>query len=54
VKSSHLLLIVASLVVLAAVTYMFTAAESPEDYQEKIETSGSANSNTSDSMLNLP
>ncbi len=37
-KSSHLLLIVASLVVLAAVAYMFTAAESPEDYQEKIET----------------
>lgn len=36
-KSSHLLLIVASLVVLAAVAYMFTAAESPEDYQEKIE-----------------
>ncbi len=37
-KSSHFLLIVASLVVLAAVAYMFTAAESPEDYQEKIET----------------
>ena len=37
-KSSQLLLIVASLVVLAAVAYMFTAAESPEDYQEKIET----------------
>ena len=37
-KSSHLLLILASLVVLAAVAYMFTAAESPEDYQEKIET----------------
>jgi len=38
VKSSHLLLILASLVVLAAVAYMFTAAESPEDYQQKIET----------------
>lgn len=37
-KSSQLLLIVASLVVLAAVAYMFTAAESPEDYKEKIET----------------
>ena len=37
-KSSHLILIVASLVVLAAIAYMFTAAESPEDYQEKIET----------------
>ena len=37
-KSSHLILILASLVVLAAVAYMFTAAESPEDYQEKIET----------------
>lgn len=37
-KSSHLLLVVASLVVLAAIAYMFTAAESPEDYQEKIET----------------
>ena len=37
-KSSHLLLILASLVVLAAIAYMFTAAESPEDYQEKIET----------------
>jgi uncharacterized protein (DUF1684 family) len=38
VKSSHLLFILASLVVLAAVAYMFTAAESPEDYREKIET----------------
>lgn len=37
-KSSHLLFILASLVVLAAVAYMFTAAESPEDYREKIET----------------
>ena len=37
-KSSQLILIIASLVVLAAITYMFTAAESPEDYIEKIET----------------
>ena len=36
-KSSHLILIVASLVILGAITYMFTAAESPEDYIEKIE-----------------
>jgi len=38
VKSSQLILIIVSLVVLGAITYMFTAAESPEDYIEKIET----------------
>ena len=37
-KSSQLILIIVSLVVLAAITYMFTAAESPEDYIEKIDT----------------
>lgn len=37
-KSSYLLLILASLVIFAAVAYMFTAAESPEDYIKKIET----------------
>ena len=37
-KSSQLILIIASLVVLGAITYMFTDAESPEDYIEKIET----------------
>ena len=37
-KSNHILLILASIVILAAIAYMFTAAESPEDYQEKIET----------------
>lgn len=37
-KSSQLLLVLVSLVVLGTITYMFTAAESPEDYIEKIET----------------
>ena len=37
-KSNHILLILASIVILAAIAYMFTAAESPEDYIEKIET----------------
>ena len=36
-KSSQLLLIVISLVVFAVIGYMFTAAESPEDYLAKIE-----------------
>lgn len=36
-KSSHILLIAIGLVIAAAVTYMFTAAESPEAYVEKIE-----------------
>jgi len=37
VKSSHILIVVISIVVLAAVAYMFTAAESPEAYIEKVE-----------------
>ena len=37
VKSSRLLFLLATVVVLAAVGYMFTAAESPEAYLEKIE-----------------
>jgi len=37
VKSSHILIVVVSFVVLAAVAYMFTAAESPEAYIEKVE-----------------
>ncbi|MDA0314247.1 MAG: DUF1684 domain-containing protein [Bacteroidetes bacterium] len=37
-KQSQLLLVLASLVVLTTIIYMFTAAESPEDYREKIET----------------
>jgi uncharacterized protein (DUF1684 family) len=37
VKTSHILIIIISLVVLAAVGYMFTAAESPEAYIEKVE-----------------
>lgn len=37
-KSSYLLLILASLVVISAIVYMFTAAETPEVYLEKIET----------------
>lgn len=36
-KSSHILLIAVGLVLVAAVAYMFTAAESPEAYVEKIE-----------------
>lgn len=36
-KSSHILIVVVSFVVLAAVAYMFTAAESPEAYIEKVE-----------------
>lgn len=36
-KQSYILLIAVGLVVIAAVTYMFTAAESPEAYVEKIE-----------------
>ncbi|MFC5193203.1 DUF1684 domain-containing protein [Algoriphagus aquatilis] len=36
-KSSHILIVVVSFVVLAAVAYMFTAAESPEAYNEKVE-----------------
>lgn len=36
-KSSHILIVVISIVVLAAVAYMFTAAESPEAYIEKVE-----------------
>lgn len=36
-KSSHILLIAVGLVIAAAITYMFTAAESPEAYLEKIE-----------------
>lgn len=36
-KQSYILLITVGLVVIAAVAYMFTAAESPEDYKEKIE-----------------
>lgn len=36
-KTSHILLIAVGLVVIAAVAYMFTAAESPEAYVEKIE-----------------
>lgn len=36
-KSSQLVIAVIALVVLAAVAYMFTAAESPEAYVEKIE-----------------
>lgn len=36
-KSSHVLIVVISIVVLAAVAYMFTAAESPEAYIEKVE-----------------
>jgi uncharacterized protein (DUF1684 family) len=36
-KPSYILLIAVGLVVIAAVTYMFTAAESPEAYVEKIE-----------------
>jgi uncharacterized protein (DUF1684 family) len=37
VKSSHILIGVVSLVILVAIGYMFTAAESPEAYLEKIE-----------------
>ncbi|MCU0401237.1 MAG: DUF1684 domain-containing protein [Algoriphagus sp.] len=36
-KSSHVIIVVTSMVVLAAVAYMFTAAESPEAYIEKVE-----------------
>lgn len=36
-KSSHILIVVVSAVVLTAVAYMFTAAESPEAYIEKVE-----------------
>jgi uncharacterized protein (DUF1684 family) len=36
-KQSYILLITVGLVVIAAVAYMFTAAESPEAYVEKIE-----------------
>jgi uncharacterized protein (DUF1684 family) len=36
-KSSQLIILAISLVVVAAVAYMFTAAESPEAYVEKIE-----------------
>jgi uncharacterized protein (DUF1684 family) len=36
-KASQILIIVVSLVVMAAVAYTFTATESPEDYIEKIE-----------------
>ncbi len=36
-KQSYILLIAVGLVVIAAVAYMFTAAESPEAYVEKIE-----------------
>lgn len=36
-KSNYILLIAVGLVVITAVTYMFTAAESPEAYVEKIE-----------------
>jgi len=36
-KTNHILLILVSLVVIAAVAYMLTSAESPEAYQEKIE-----------------
>ena len=36
-KSSHILIVIVSAVVLAAVAYMFTAAESPEAYIEKVE-----------------
>lgn len=36
-KASYILIVVVSLVILAAVGYMFTAAESPEAYVEKIE-----------------
>jgi uncharacterized protein len=36
-KSSYILLIAVALVVIAAVAYMFTAAESPQAYIEKIE-----------------
>jgi uncharacterized protein (DUF1684 family) len=36
-KSSHIIILAISLVVVAAVAYMFTAAESPEAYVEKIE-----------------
>lgn len=36
-KSSQILLIAVGLVIVAAVAYMFTAAESPEAYVEKIE-----------------
>jgi uncharacterized protein len=36
-KANQIILIVVGLVVAAAVTYMFTASESPEDYIEKIE-----------------
>lgn len=36
-KASQILIIVVSLVVVAAVAYTFTATESPEDYLEKIE-----------------
>ncbi|MFN3760033.1 MAG: DUF1684 domain-containing protein [Algoriphagus aquaeductus] len=36
-KSSHILIGVVSLVILVAIGYMFTAAESPEAYVEKIE-----------------
>jgi hypothetical protein len=36
-KSSHIIILAISLVVIVAVAYMFTAAESPEAYVEKIE-----------------
>ena len=36
-KTNHILLILVSLVVIAAVAYILTSAESPEVYQEKIE-----------------
>lgn len=36
-KTNHILLILVSLVVFAAVAYMLTSADSPEVYQEKIE-----------------
>ncbi|MBN7811313.1 DUF1684 domain-containing protein [Algoriphagus sp. H41] len=36
-KANQIILIVVGLVVLAAVGYMFTAGETPEDYIEKIE-----------------
>ncbi|MBA4301231.1 hypothetical protein SAMN03080617_01492 [Algoriphagus alkaliphilus] len=36
-KSNYILLIAVGLVVITAVAYMFTAAESPESYVEKIE-----------------
>lgn len=54
-KASYILLIAVGFVVIAAVAYMFTAAESPEAYVEKkSKKSGSGSLSLSDLMSNHP